>query len=170
MTSWENNDTVDENDGLENPKPNRPRMLNVICWLSGFNGIATVIQNIISTFDSKPEDMVNAASEMPVAENLKGQAVQYFSEYGDKLVSHNLSMSALYILGLIGVWEMYNLRKRGFFMYGVAHILITFYPMLLVLQNQFTEELTIQVGVVTAVFIGLYASQLKYMKDSPSEQ
>ncbi len=147
-----------------------PKYLKVLCTLSAINGFTSIFFRIYSAFSHPDDNAFNAIKQLEDGD--KGM-VKYAQEYEQAFrlsyVNHHLSIAALFVMGMFGIYEMYKLRKRGFFMYGLAHILIVFYPMLMVCQNAFSERQAMFDGGVTILFIALYASQLKHMKVEPNK-
>ncbi len=114
---------------------------------------------------SHPDDNVfNAVKQAEGQTDMLVYAQEFEQVFRQAHINHHLSIAALFIMGLFGVREMYKLRKRGFFMYGLSHILIVFYPVLMVHQNAFSERQATFDGAVTLLFIVFYASQLKHMR------
>lgn len=67
------------------------------------------------------------------------------------------------VLSLLGVWQMWNLRRKGFWMYVVASIAGLMAPVL-VLGGGLMTVLSLGVGgFFTVLFIVLYAVNLKHM-------
>ena len=157
----------------EEMKEKRGRMLTVLCVLSWiFIGI-TFFANIMGVM--KGQASVEELNEQKIL------LVETYDNFGlnqgniedtllalDKTNEHfYLNYSTSIIFGLIGffaVFQMYKLQKMGFWMYIAYSIIpmgVTFYIL---------EGVEGRIGglaisfVISAIFIGLYASQLKRLE------
>lgn len=150
---------------VKKPKVERTKLLKVICWLSSMFGFFNVLTNLFS-IDDDPEVAIGQGigAQIENLPNFESEIVEYFTYYVESYVQHNLSLAVLYIMGLFGVYQMYMLKKRGFFMYGLAHIFISFYPVMMVHSNDYSLLLSAQFFAVTVIFVVLYGTQLKHMK------
>ena len=59
---------------------------------------------------------------------------------------------------------MWNLKKTGFYLYSGAKVIMIFYPMILIGVNFITTIAALSGFVVAAVFITMYALNLRSMK------
>ena len=144
-----------------------PVLLRVICMLSGVNGIFFSVTHLLAATEGNTSQGIDATIDN-IVKQLPDLNKAYIVEYYDHLQTnmgvYNLSNGLLFILGLIGVYEMFRLRKRGFLMYTIAHIAISLYPIVMVHHNPFSEILLLQSGAITLLFVVLYAVNLKHMK------
>lgn len=69
----------------------------------------------------------------------------------------------LTIISLIGVFLMYKLNNKGFIFYTIANLLLVVISFVYFFNNTVGQLVTAGQFFVTALFILLYASQLKYM-------
>ena len=141
---------MDEIPEQQNERRKRPQLLTILCILSFiFSGLAFFTFLTASTnFQEFKEAMKNMTMDMPYWEALKN-AKQGFYVTG----------ALLYGASLFGVIQMWNLRKSGFHFYLGAQVLLTIYPYIYLKIDYFPllEMLT------TAIFIFLYARNLRYM-------
>jgi len=147
----------------EEPKQ-RSKLLIVICWLSIMNGVFALFSHVLAVSEEPEVTMDDTiALQLETFGDLSSEIEGYFNAFLEYFTSYNLTLAVLYIMGLIGVFEMSRLRKRGFFMYGVAHLGISFFPIMIVLYNDYSLILTTQYIIFTMLFLVLYGTQLKYM-------
>lgn len=159
---------------MEEEKPKysleeRGKFLTVLVFLSMMKGFAEVINGILSLFavPTFGPDLERDAAEL---EKAAGGVVsyesimEYYQVYFDKFYSINLTIMVLYAGGLVGLFYMYRLQRKGFFLYGFCHILICFVPVILVLNNNYSLIIAFSQLLLAAAFIAMYASQLKRMK------
>jgi len=157
------------NDQFQNdiaPLPEKPQFLKVLCIISfvacglmiliyGLGSISLVIgeETILGVWD------IVIASQ-PQLED--ANPVEFFHEIG-KLCLYNFFAN---IFSLIGVIMMWRLNKIGFFIYVAAELATNF----LGLDVGVAEGATKSYGsmifsiAIDAVFIAMYAINLKYMK------
>lgn len=137
-----------EKDVLYDEQSQRPGFLTVLCILTF---IASGLGILSSLF-------FLAAAEMlaPYAESIPNLAV---------LFAAGKSYSAIVLLltagSLFGAIQMFQLKKSGFFIYTISNIIGLFIPILFL-----GKELGFSIPglVIVALFIGLYAINLKHMK------
>ena len=152
----------------------RPKFLRVICMISLFFGLYRILQSIQMLFmrPSTAGEISDSVKDLKVSE--LGPMEEYFSieEYtdfayalSDNWDSFYISSILLTIMAMIGAFQMFKLKRRGFFMYGTAYLLYCFYPVILIENNNFTWLMTIANLFGTALMITLYAIHLKYMDE-----
>ena len=152
----------------------RPKFLRVICMISLFFGLYRILQSIQMLFmrPTTTQEINDSIEEMTSAD--LGPMKDYFSveEYTDFAFALSEHWDSFYItsilltiMAMIGAFQMFKLRRRGFFMYGTAYLLYCFYPVLLIENNDFTWLMTIANLFGTALMITFYAIHLKYMDE-----
>ena len=79
--------------------------------------------------------------------------------------ARNISISniVLALLSLFGVWQMWNLRKSGFWMYTLATIGGLCVPLIFLGTNLLAIMSVGVAGLIGVVFIILYGVNLKHM-------
>ena len=155
----------------------RPTFLTVICIIS-FVGLGlSIINNLFSiafgafssTFypfiqDGMEQALNEVSASDPAAsafmEQIFSSVLKVF-EVMPILASIGL---ALAIVALVGVIMMWNLKKTGFYLYSGAKVIMIFYPMILIGVNFITTIAALSGFVVAAVFITMYALNLRSMK------
>lgn len=146
----------------------RGRFFTILVFLSMMNGFSQVLNGILQLF-SKPtmgqdlEEEAQRLAEMTPMLSFR-EIMDYHQIYFDKFYSISLTNTLLYAGGLLGLFYMYRLEKKGFFLYGFCHILICFVPVLLIISNTYSLGISFTQLLITTAFIAMYASQLKRMK------
>jgi hypothetical protein len=152
---------------------NTPRFLTLLCIFSIIGGILAVKSSFTGLFMHEQID----ASEMSMNFNYDGEGelpsfVQYITEslldfwtmqqeYSRVL---NASTLLLALISLTGVIMMYRLNSKGFILYSIANLLAVIIPFFYFLNNTIGQLFIALQFFVSALFILLYASQLKYMR------
>lgn len=153
----------------------RPTLLTVLCILSFLGGIWGVWGGVQSSFTDKPyENLEEARAEMEdtmsemddapaMVVNMMESAIQLAEVSAEKAKPLGYTAMATSILGLIGVWMMWNLQRRGFAIYVVASLVGLVVPFVLLGFNLVTFIALGFGALVTVAFIILYGVNLKYM-------
>ncbi|MBP8822943.1 MAG: hypothetical protein KBH07_04825 [Flavobacteriales bacterium] len=155
--------------------PARPTLLTVICILSfimGAWGIFSGFQNLVVdqtvALDKARVEMEQARADLgEQASGLPGKMLDSAMDLAEKTAANatpiGISTIVLSLISLFGVWQMWNLRKNGFWLYvlsSVAGLATTVYflggSMVAILSVGFA-------GFFSLVFIILYAVNLKHM-------
>lgn len=153
-------------------KKKRPMFLTVLCVLSIIWGISQVYVGISAGFGGTPSEseiaeMREGMEEMKDEESMvefADDSIAYIEKSVEVWQEFYLTSAALYILGLAGVVLMWRLDRRGYFMYGAAHLGITFLPALLVMTNTYVWATVGFSFFITVLFMVLYGLNLKHMK------
>ncbi len=155
--------------------PARPTLLTVICILSfimGAWGIFSGIQNLTvdqtAALDKARMEMEQARADLgDQAGGLPGQMLDSAMELAEKTAENakpiGISTIVLSLLSLFGVWQMWNLRKNGFWLYllaSVGGLISTVYFLGGSMMAIFSMGVA---GFFSLVFIVLYAVNLKHM-------
>ncbi|HEY0978816.1 MAG TPA: hypothetical protein VGE21_15190 [Flavobacteriales bacterium] len=158
------------------PAPARPTMLTVICVLSFIAGLIGIYSGISSAFTDSPQkgyEQIQAQVEEQRSDMGDQGAMMEgvwasMLDVGQRSVTHKAPIGysgiALSLLSLLGVWMMWNLKKTGFWIYLLATLggLIT--P-LIWLGSSMVALLTLGfAGLISIVFVILYAVNLKHMR------
>jgi hypothetical protein len=151
----------------------RPRSLVLLSVLSFVGGFISIRNAIISLFfsddkygtDGEFNLTISADSEMP---SFIQQSINGIIDYWLMVQEHQMLIQAsaliLSILSIIGVYWMYQLKKKGFFLYVGSNLLMVIIPLFFYYNNPIGELYIALLFFFTAMFIFLYASQLRYMK------
>lgn len=168
---------------MENPfevrqdRPKRPALLTVLCILTFIGSGWNVLSNLFSIFTSgMMTDSLHVEQYSEQAGELESEGLPSFmSGFMESSVrvlqataEHAREIAVLgLVLGLVslsGAILMFQLRRSGFYFYTAAQILSLFilpyfagFSMLVVLGMLWG-------GLMTAIFVILYAFTLKYMR------
>lgn len=142
---------IEENPFSENSNEfteQRPTFLSVLCVLTF---IGSGISSLLDLFSFFFSDLIFNSSI-----NSSGYYENYiYNEKWMYLVDFSLSITSI-----IGAIFMFNLRKKGFYIYLISNIILIFTPSFLTL-NMNIDFLGLM--FVTAPFIILYGLHLKHM-------
>ncbi len=159
----ENNDTlIDQNTGVT---PERPEMLKILCILSYIGIGLMLLFGILCTFsfalsqETIDEIWPKITESNPTLESLDPAA--FFHTVG--------IMGLVFLLfnlgSLAGVMMMWNLNKKGFFIYLAAELLLNFIPFDMG-QEKGAGGYIMNI-LIDGIFIALYAVNLKHMGNKP---
>lgn len=167
---------------MENPfeeQPNkiqRPAFLLVLCILTFIGSGWSVLSNLFSLFTA---DMINTTVQMEQYSNMLGNmenesASAFMSGFLNSSMevlqataahAHEIAIMQLVLslISLIGAILMFQLRRSGFYLYVAAQILALF---ILPYFAGFSTLVVIGLlwsALISAIFIVLYALNLKFM-------
>lgn len=160
--------------GMATPSA-RPTLLTVICILSfimGAWGIISAIQNLTTdqtaVVQEAREKMEEARAQLcDQADGLAGRMMDSGMEIAEKAAANakpiGISGIILSLLSLFGVWQMWNLKKSGFWLYLLAAIGGLVVPLIFLGGSMMAVASVGVVGFFSLIFIILYAVNLKYM-------
>lgn len=130
--------------------PERPQFLSVLCIMTFISsGLGMISYLIMIFFGKELREFVEHSPDMPEGAM---QSLEQFDNPAPWLISFLLVSVSLY-----GAIQMFKLKKMGFHLYASANILIAVFPLLFGMPFSSMGLLT------TAVFIAMYASNLKHM-------
>ncbi len=143
-----------ENFSENNSEVKRPLFLSVLCILTfistGFGIMGALFIPAISDI------IINVIKQTPDFDELKTAEAFAILQAG---WGYYLITFVLYVLSFTGALMMWKLKKNGFHFYALANIALFYLP---------TAMLGISFNFLTAffpaIFIGLYALNLKFMK------
>lgn len=155
----------------------RPTFLTVLCILSFIGGLWGVVEGFRTGFtDKAQQDLEQARVEIEEAMGaMQGQE----SEFAQRIMEQGMIMAeqaaaqakSLGIVGLVtslisllGVWMMWNLRKTGFWVYTLAALVGLIAPLYFLGFSTMAFIALGFGGLVSIVFIILYAVNLKHMR------
>jgi hypothetical protein len=158
-------------------KETRPTFLTVICILS-FVGLGMNVINNLATlafgafssslyalvqsgFEQALNDMGTADPNVSVFMEEIFNAILKIFEVLPLLASIGLVLSLIALGGVILMW---NLNKKGFYLYAGAKFIMIFIPMILIGANFMSAMMAIGMFFGAAIFVTLYALNLKAMK------
>lgn len=154
----------------------RPTFLTVLCILSLLGGLWGTWEGIKNAFTNAPQEAVEEART--AIEEAMTQVQGSGADFAVKMMEDGLAMAEqaaanavplgyigliTSVLGLVGVWLMWNLKKNGFYLYTVASLAGLVLPfMYLGFSSMGLLSLGFG-GLLTVLFIVLYALNLKHM-------
>ncbi len=156
--------------------PARPTLLTVICILSFVAGAFGLWSGIKNAFTDAPQtELQEARAQM---EEAMAQVGDSGNDMVSKMMESAMTMAEkaaenakqigyaniiLSLLSLIGVWQMWNLKKSGFWMYLLASVASLLVPVFFLGGGMMTLLSVGIGGFITIVFVILYAVNLKHM-------
>ncbi|WP_421918414.1 hypothetical protein [Marinifilum sp.] len=160
---------------IEMPKK-RPTFLTVLCILSfigsGYFGLIQPIYNYATFENTYAEKMQKTAEALEQMEEAGMESGFFYDMAANgmvqlKAMSENLEAitgaNCLFaLLSLIGVFLMFKLKKNGFYLYSFANVFWLLVPLALIDFDSMIMW-TLIGAVITAIFIILYAVNLKHM-------
>jgi hypothetical protein len=154
----------------------RPTLLTVICILSFIAGVWGLWGCIQSAFTDAPQrefEEAKVAMDEAMAQvgdqgnemvtKMMDSAMVMAEKSVEKAVPMGYTNIALSLLSLVGVWLMWNLKKNGFWIYVVAAVGGLVVPMVFLGGGLLTALGVGFMGLISVVFIILYAVNLKHM-------
>lgn len=154
----------------------RPTFLTVLCILSFIGGLWGAVEGFRNAFTGKAQaDLEEARAKMEelsgmiddgsgFAERMMEEAITLAEKAAEHAQTLGLAGLVFSVLGLLGVWRMWNLRKDGFWIYTFAALAGLAVPLAL-LGGSGTALLGMGFGAfITLLFIVLYALNLKHMR------
>lgn len=154
----------------------RSEFLTVLCVLTFVNAIYHIVSGVIALFASNnaEEEIGEARQQMEEAmqseevpgflESFMGGAMEGASLAAENGVTLGIGEIVLFIAIGIGALLMWQLKKVGFYIYTAANLVwLVFNPIVLDF-HAFALYSAIPVFIFVALFIGMYAANLKQLK------
>ncbi len=153
----------------------RPTLLTVICILSFiaglwgiYSGISTLTTDQTAAVAVAQQKMEEARAQLGdkadgMAGRMMDSAMAITQKGAENAKPIGISGIILSLLSLFGVWQMWNLKKSGFWLYLVAAIGGLIVPLVFLGGGMMAIASVGFVGFITLIFIILYAVNLKYM-------
>lgn len=165
-----------ENNPIEQPK--RSQFLTVLCILTFIMCGISVLSGVWGIYQSTPEAMQKNVEQLRVvnpemADNLENQMIEMQSNPYNKIAPY---LGLVYtLLSFLGVMMMWNLSKKGFYLYAIAEIL-PYTGFVFMGKNSLSMMgppggnntviamvVIVLMVVIDVVFVSLYAKNLKEM-------
>ena len=172
---------MEENLSLENnliEAPKRSQFLTILCVLSFVMCGISFLSGIWSIYQSSPETMQQNIEQVravnpEMADRMEDQIIEMQSNPYSKVAPY---LSLVYtLLSFLGVMMMWNLTKKGFYIYAIAEIL-PYTGFILMGKNSLSMmgppgsggtmiamAVMVIMVVVDVIFVALYARNLKDM-------
>lgn len=152
-------------ESLTTEGPKRPQFLTILCILSYIGVGFGVVGSIVGWWSMRA-----MSSMMDVAGGMEGMeemgAFPGMEEAMAQLKYINITTSVNIIASLIclvGVLQMWKLKKMGFYIYVVGEVVPFIVSAVLMGGTAFGAMAVVMGAVVPGVFIGLYTMNLKHM-------
>jgi hypothetical protein len=131
-------------------KPKRPQLLNILCIFTFIgSGLAITGCLILIFFGDRIREFVENSPGMDETTTANLEQFTNTPFWSIDLL--------LVVVSLYGAINMFRLKKIGFHLYASANILAVVLPLM------FKMEFNVSGLLITASFIGMYATNLKYM-------
>lgn len=147
----------------------RPVLLLVVCLLTFIGSGWDILANLFYLFTANiREGMMNAGQNPAIILELEGQSFWTSSlelmEAGRQYVREMVVFRLiLHVVSLSGAILMFRLRRSGFYLFVSARILLLFVLPYFAGFHLVVVFRMLMSGVVSFLFIALYALHLKYM-------
>ena len=149
-----------------------PRFLTLLCILSFIYGGFSIKSDLNQLFFNSDVDTEEVAFSL----NIEGDGdmqtfiqkasegiIDYWIEKQDQPKLFTISSLIFAILSVIGAILMYRLNKKGFLIYTISNLLIIIISYIYYFNNTVGQMVIAIQFFFTAMFIFMYATQLKYM-------
>lgn len=155
--------------------PARPTLLTVICIISFIIGAWGVISGVRSVTTDQTAALTEARQKMEEAraqlgdqaDGMAGRMMDSAMELTERAAENAKPMGiagiVLALISLFGVWQMWNLKKSGFWLYLLAAIGGLVVPVAYLGGSMMALASVGFVGFFSIIFIILYAVNLKHM-------
>jgi CHASE2 domain-containing sensor protein len=157
----------------------RPTLLTIICILSFLFGIWGLYGGVQSAFTDKPQrDLETTKAELEktlASPEVQGPGAEMVAKMGEQAIAIGeksvenakpigYSSIVLSIVSLLGVWWMWNLQKKGFWLYTLATVVGLITPFIFLGGGMMTLLGVGFLAVISIIFVILYAVNLKHMR------
>lgn len=148
----------------------RPKFLSILCFLSFVNGIYGVFSGLSNAIVPPEVDETTINSMLEILSNLSMPTEDLRMGMEDYIINTMLNAGnlgaatfMLSAISLIGVYQMYNFHKIGFFLYTAAQICFTLSAAIFGGFNSF-GLMTLAVHLLwNFIWIGLYGMNYKHL-------
>lgn len=153
----------------------RPTLLTIICILSFIMGAWGVFSGVQNITKDQNEVLEKARTEMEKAKadlgeqanGLAGRMLDSAMEITERAAANakpiGIAGIVVALVSLLGVWQMWNLKKSGFWLYLLASIAGLVVPLVFLGGSMMAIASVGFAGFISLVFIILYAVNLKHM-------
>lgn len=152
-------------------------LLTVLCIVSTIMGVWNIAGGISNAFTGNAErelsqariQLENSVSELNKAgaksvAGIMESALVMAERTAQQAKPLGYSTMAIAVVGLVGVWFMWRLRRIGFWVYVSACVVGLVVPVVLIGGGIVSMMAVGFSSLFVVVFIVLYATQLKYMR------
>lgn len=142
--------------GAASYHPQRPLSFNVLCILAfGFGGFSILVNLFLIISGS----LSYSFREIAFIEQMLGSAVSYTG------LIYSVSGLILSIIAFLGVIQIWNQMRSGFWVFSIAKIIYLFIPFLLLdLPASHLFYLMLPFSIMVGFFIVLFSFNLRYLR------
>ena len=154
-------------------KQERPSFLTTLCILSFIGGGYGFVMALYEMMKggATEEDLEQLELAREQMEEVGSPAMSGFLdssiEMSEKMAAHNFEISlfgAIFsAMSILGVFFMYKQQKKGFYLYTAANLLAVVPGLVLLGGNMMVMATYGGITLISLVFIGMYAANLKHM-------
>lgn len=162
---------MEELDDFSTGPKKRPDLLTAICVLSLVNAGYKMI-DAITSMTANSEDSVaeieKAMEDMPdeapsFVSSILGQTADVAVKATENAIPMGVSQLILFAISAVGAYMMFKMAKKGFYLYTAANVLALAIPFVFLGSSSLVLITVGMAALFTALFIGLYASNLKHL-------
>mgnify|MGYP000579627598 CR=1 FL=1 len=150
---------------------NRPIFLSILSWLSflgeGFGLLIAFLSLGVSgkTQLENASFEINSSGEMPENySNILNSFIEFWLVRNNHFYLIHISRIALLMISLYGVYLMYKMKLKGFYIYTSTQILLVVIPFVFLIDNPISRIMASLQFFMVGLFVFLYATQTKYLK------
>jgi len=152
------------------PNP-RPTLLAVLCILTFIGSGIGVLGNLVAMFFAPFMDLFQPCMWDDAYSHLGNdagaliakQALDMAQVVFENFLAISLSKFILFALSLVGAIMMFKMKRIGFYLYTAAQVGFLFVAPIFIGWNLFVSMALLFSGFFSALFIALYAVNLKHM-------
>ena len=171
-TYWIMNDINTAVPPVAQPRPTLLTVVCVIAFILGawgvFSGVKQITQDSAVVLAKAQTDMEQARADLgDNADGMAGRILESAMEITEKAAANAVPIGIagiiLALISLFGVWQMWNMKKSGFWLYVLAAIGGLIVPLVFLGGSMLALFSVGFGGFVSLIFIILFAVNLKYM-------
>lgn len=125
----------------------RPRVLETLCLMSFLgSGGGTLLYLLAAVFYRQAQEII----------------IRFSSAHTTEMISplYFFLLSLLFATSLFGVWNMWKLQRKGYYVYVAAQVMILLYPLIWMGKPAFSAVALI----FTTLFIAVYSFQFRHFR------
>ena len=149
-----------------------PRFLAFLCILSFIGGGLSIRSDVKHLFYDSEIDTEELAFNLNIegdgdmqsfVQKASESIIDFWIEKQNQPKVLTISTLLLALISVFGVFLMYRLNKKGFLVYTISNLLLILISYIYYFNNTIGQVLIAFQFFFTAMFIFMYATQLKYM-------
>jgi hypothetical protein len=143
------------------------RVLLVLSFIGSGFGLFKGLQDALSKPTKERVEtfmqIIEQVEDTPETTSFKEDWISYIENENLNIKNFGVARFLFSAISLIGIFLMYRLQRKGFWIYSIAQIFMLSFPIAFGGYSSFSVSITILMGFLTFLFIGMYASQLRHM-------